>query len=428
MGQLHRSLSSGVSHLPNRAHLSLVPHARSAALRAGGLAALGTWAAVVLPALVGWLAAPEGSLGWFSAVQVGTAIWFLGHGQSIGGSDLVVSLTPLGLLLLFCYVTVRWAGRVIVTQRALAARSEWSRVTRLGIVPGFLAGYVAAAAGLALLTLGGKVAPGVAAVPGTALVPLAALGYLFVRPDEPESPAFVRAWFRRGPTWLPSAWRVGWRGAGLLLGIGLGLCLLRLLWSAGEVWGIHADYGFGLVAGVVVLLAQVMMLGNAATWALAFVAGPGFSIAADSLISPGAAQPGLMPLVPILGALPAEADYPAAMYAVLVIPVVVGVVIGRRVDAVLEFFGNARARLLATATAAAISVTVVALVTWLGNGSIGVERLASVGPSVPIVTGALLLEVLAGALGWAGWCLWRERALGDTGADQQRNEADLLEQ
>jgi hypothetical protein len=397
-------------------------------MRSGALAAVGTWAVVVLPALVGWLAAPEGSLGWFSAVQVGSAIWFLGHGQSIGGDQLVISLTPIGLFLLFVYVAVRWARRLIAAERALAARTEWSRVAKLGVVPGFLVGYVGAAAVFSLLTLGGSVAPGVAAVPGTVLVPLLALGYLLLRPDEPESPGFVRSWFRRGPTWLPSVWRIGWRGAVALLALGMGIALLRILWSTGEVLQIHSQYGLGLTASAVVALAQVMLLGNVATWALAFVAGPGFSIATGSMISPAAAEPGLMPLVPILGALPAEADYPGAMFAVLLLPVAVGVHIGRRVDAVLEFFGNTRARLLATATAAAIAVLVVGLLTWLGNGSIGVERLVSVGPSVALVAGALLLEVVGGALAWAGWCLWRERMAATAAAAPEEDSPDLAEE
>lgn len=399
-----------MSPLSNPPHASAAAGARSAAIRSGALAATGTWAIVVLPSLIGWLAAPEGTLGWFSAVQVGSALWFLGHGQSIGGSGVSISLTPLGLFLVFAYVTARWGRRLVATERAAASRSEWSRVAGLGVVPGFLAGYVGAGAVISLLTLGGTVAPGVAAVPGTALVPVVALGYLLLRPDAADVPGFVRAGFLRGPSWLPSVWRVGWRGTALLLGVGLAVVFFRFAVSADEVGRIHDDYGLGLTAGAIVVLAQMMLLANAATWALAFVAGPGFSIATGSLISPAAAQPGLMPLVPMLGALPEEADYPTAMYAVVLLPVACGVVIGRWVDRELEFFDNIRARLAATAVAVATAVAGIGLLTWLGNGAIGVERLASVGPSVGPVVGALLLEVGAGGLGWAGWRVWRERA------------------
>lgn len=403
-----------MSQLSNPPHVSAIASARSAAIRSGALAAIGTWAVVVLPALVGWLAAPEGSLGWFSAVQVGTAIWFVGHGQSIGGSGVTISLTPVALFLLFVYVTTRWGRRLIGTERAVVSRLEWGRVAKRGVVPGFVIGYVGAAAVFSLLTLGGSVAPGVAALPGTALVPVVALGYLLLRPGEPDSPGFVRGWFRRGPAWLPSAWVIGWRGAGLLLVTGLAIVVLRILVSLDEVLRIHGEYGLNLAAGATVVLAQVLLLGNAATWALAFLAGPGFSIAAGSVISPAAAHPGLMPLVPVLGALPGEEDYPTAMFAVVLIPFLCGVVIGRWVDRELEFFGNTRARLLATSMAAAIAVGAIGLLTWLGNGSVGVERLSSVGPAVLPVVGALLVEVVAGGVVWAGWRAWRERGSAGT--------------
>jgi hypothetical protein len=398
-----------VSQLSNPTHVSATSRARSAAIRLGVLAAIGTWAVVILPALVGWLAAPEGSLGWFSAVQVGTAIWFAGHGQSIGGSGVTISLTPVGLFLLFVYVTTRWGRRLIGTERARVSRLEWARVAKFGVVPGFVIGYIGAAAVFSLLTLGGTVTPGVAAVPGTALVPVAALGYLLVRPGEPDAPGVVRGWFRRGPAWLSSAWGIGWRGAALLFGVGLAVAVIRILVSLGEVLRIHEEYGLNVAAGAIVVLAQVLLLGNAATWALAFLAGPGFSIAVGSVISPAAAHPGLMPLVPVLAGLPDEADYPTAMYAVVLIPFLCGVVIGRWVDRELEFFGNTRARLLATSVSGAIAAGAIGLLTALGNGSIGVERLAAVGASVPLVVGALLVEVVAGGLLWAGWRAWQER-------------------
>ena len=402
-----------MSQLSNPPHVSATASARSAAIRSGALAAIGTWAVVVLPALVGWLAAPEGSLGWFSAVQVGTAIWFVGHGQSIGGSGVTISLTPVALFLVFVYVTARWGRRLIGTERAIVSEGEWGRVARLGIVPGFVIGYSGAAAVFSLLTLGGSVTPGVAALPGTALVPVVALGYLLLRPGDPDAPGFVRGWFRRGPAWLPSAWAIGWRGAGLLFGVGLAVVVLRILLNLDEVLRIHREYGLSPAAGTIVVLAQVMLLGNAATWVLAFLAGPGFSIAAGSVISPAAAHPGLMPLVPVLGALPGEADYSSAMYAVVLVPFLCGVLIGRWVDRDLEFFGNTRARLLATSVAGAIAVGAIGLLTWLGNGSIGVERLASVGPAVLPVVAALLVEVVAGGVVWAAWRAWVER--GSTG-------------
>jgi hypothetical protein len=375
-------------------------------VRAGVLAGLGTWVVVVLPALVGWVAAPESTQGWFSAVQVASAIWFLGHGQSIGNASVVVSTTPILLLLLFVLVAWRWVHRLLLGERIKVRAAEWSPMVSRGIVPGFLMGYAAVSAAVALLTLGGPVAPGVAAVGGSLLVPLAALGAALLRPDKEDLPAFVRHLFRRGPSWWPTAWRLGWRGAGILLGLGLVVVLLVVLVSVGPVLRVHGEYDTNLVAGAVIALAQAFYLGNAATWALSFLAGPGFSVAVGSTITPAAAHPGLMPLVPILAALPDEGDYPWPVFAVLAVPVVVGWFLAGSVD---DEVGpqTTRDRFTAVGAGAALAVAVVTAVTALGNGAIGVERLSAIGPSLAPFAGALLLELLVGGAAHLGWRLWR---------------------
>ncbi|NUO34773.1 MAG: hypothetical protein HOQ27_06860 [Dermatophilaceae bacterium] len=391
------------------------------ALRAGALAALGTWTVVVLPALVGWVAAPESTVGWFSAVSVASAIWFVGHGQSVGAGGVAISMTPLLLLAVFVHIAFRWARRLAETERLRVGADDWSRVAGWGVVPGFLVGYGVASAVFALFTLGGPATPGAAAVLGSLLVPLAALGFVMVRPDDDSAPAFVRGWFRRGPTWLPSVWRIGWRGAGLLLGLGLALVVVRVVLSWSEVADIQGQYTANLGALAVIVLAQVALVGNAATWALSFLAGPGFQIALGSTVSPAAAQPGLLPLVPLFGALPGAADFPATMYAVLLAPVVLGAWLGSRVDSALEFFGNVRSRVAATATAASLAVVVVVGLTALGNGAVGVGRLAAVGPHLWTFAAALLAEVVGGALLWVGVLLLRERL----GARRGRDGAGL---
>lgn len=384
------------------------------------MAGVATWAVVVLPALVGWLAAPESRLGWFSAVSMSSALWFLGHGQSIDGPSIVVSFTPLLLLLVFVYVAERFARRLVARQRLAVGPAAYSRVVQRAIVPGFLVGYLAVSAVAALFTLGGPVGPGASGIVGALGVPLLALGVVLLRPDDDDAPAFVRSWFRRGPTWLPATWRIGWRGAGLLGLLGLGVALARVAMSFDAVTRVQADYGVNVAGAVVLGIAQVLLLGNAATWGLAFLAGPGFQLAMGATISPAAAHPGLMPLVPVLAALPNDADFPPSLYAVVLVPVAAGLAIGRWVDADLEFFGNVPARLAATTTAATLSVAVVVVLTAVGTGALGVERLSAVGPPTGSFAVALLIEVVAGALLWVGYRLLLERRT----QQHERAEAD----
>ncbi|GAB3880457.1 cell division protein PerM [Terrabacter terrigena] len=408
--------------LPRETAATSPSSAFPSALRAGALAAVGTWTVVVLPALVGWVAAPESSVGWFSAVSLASAIWFVGHGQSVGAGGVAISMTPLLLLAVFVHIAFRWARRLAETERLRVGADDWSRVAKWGVVPGFVVGYGVSSAVFALFTLGGPATPGAAAVLGSLLVPLAALGFVMVRPDDGSSPAFVRTWFRRGPTWLPSVWRIGWRGAAALFGLGLALVLVRVVVSWPEVADIQGQYGANLGALAVTVLAQVALLGNAATWALSFLAGPGFQIALGSTVSPAAAQPGLLPLVPLFGALPGATEFPPTMYAVLLAPVVLGAWLGSRVDAALEFFGNVRSRLAATVTAALLAVLVVVGLTALGNGAVGVDRLAAVGPHLWTFAAALLAEVVGGALLWLGVLLLRERLASGGGGGSTAEE------
>ncbi|MEO6997951.1 MAG: DUF6350 family protein [Terracoccus sp.] len=385
------------------------PATLTSALRAGALAAVATWALVVLPSLVGWIAAPESSLGWFSAVSVGSALWFLGHGQSIDSGGLSISLTPILLLLVNGYIVARFLRRLVAIERMGFTAAEWSRVAARSVIPGFLGGYLLIASVAAMLTLAGPARPSLVAIVGALVVPAAALGLVFLRPEDETAPAFVRSWFRRGPTWLPAVWRIGWRGAGLLLLLGLAVVIARVLVSFGAVATVQSQYGINVVAALVVIVGQLLMMGNAATWALSFIAGPGFGVAVGSVISPASAHPGLMPLIPVLAALPDEASYPRALYAVVLLPIAAGVLIARWVDRDLEFFGNARARFAAVTTASGIAVAVVAVLTALGNGALGVDRLSYIGPAVLPFAGALLVEVAAGAALWVGWRLLRER-------------------
>lgn len=369
------------------------------AARAGLVTALATWAVVVLPALVGWVSAPESSLGWWSGTAVGSAIWFLGHGQSISGPGIAVSTTPLLLLAVFVVIAWRVSRRLVLGARARVRRSEWDAVLWRGVVPGYLLGYVIAAAIFAALTLAGSVHPDPMGIVGALLVPVLGLAIVLVRPGQDTTPDLLERALAALPRWSATAWRAATRGALLLLAAGMVLVVLRLILSLGAVLRIQGEYGADLVAGIVLAVAQVAFLGNAATWGLAFLAGPGFSVAVDGLVSPAGAHPGLMPLIPILGSLPEDATYPGAMWAVVAVPVVLGGVIACRVDRLL---GRSRWRdRLGAMVAASVGATLLVTgLTALANGAMGLERLRSVGVDVWPFAGCLLGELLLGAALW----------------------------
>ena len=72
------------------------------------------------------------------------------------------------------------------------------------------------------------------------------------------------------------------------------------------------------------MLAQLLYLPTFAEWGVAWLAGPGFQITTGGAVTVTGAEPGLLPLVPVLGAVPPEASYPGWVMAALLVPVAPG--------------------------------------------------------------------------------------------------------
>ena len=185
--------------------------------------------------------------------------------------------------------------------------------------------------------------------------------------------------------------------------------MLRIVVSLGSVVAIQGEYHANPVAHVVLVVAQTALLGNAATWGLGYLAGPGFSLASDASVSPFAAEPGLMPLVPVLGALPEPAVYAWPALVVLAVPVVVGGVVARRVDRAASARADHRDRAAAVLAALGVTLAACLTVTALANGAVGVERLSSVGVPLAPLAGALAVELLVGGGLVLGWRLLGQR-------------------
>jgi hypothetical protein len=139
---------------------------------------------------------------------------------------------------------------------------------------------------------------------------------------------------------------------------------------------------------------------------VSFLAGPGFAVGAGSLVTPGASQLGLLPLVPVLGAVPPPGPMPAPLGAVLVLPVLAGALAGwtlarRSTGSLVEAVCDA----LTAAAVAALGLTVLLAVS---GGSAGPGALATVGPS-PWRAGLVLAGELAAGAAVAAWLTHRRR-------------------
>ena len=369
----------------------------------GARAAAGSWLLLALPALLVWVVAPLTTVPWGQAVGLASAGWFLGHGIPVGVSGASISLTPLGLWALVLMMTVRSVRGLLDRSEAAAPGTTWGQRLRTRILPGYGAGYAAAAIVAWLLTLAGPARPLLLGVVGVLWVPALAMVICLVRrAARDEAAPLVGRVLDRLPCWAVRAIVPGLQGAVALAALGVVIVLAAVIVRFGTVTGLQSALAPGLVGGVVLVLGQLLLVPNLALWALSWIAGPGFSVALGSSVTVTGAQPGLLPLVPVLGALPSGGPLPGWVVAVLALPVLVGGATSFLVTRPMARLASWRAKLTTSAAAVTVSALAITLLAVLGSGSVGVERMRHVGPSPFLLGAALLAELLLGAVLWVG--------------------------
>ena len=155
-----------------------------------------------------------------------------------------------------------------------------------------------------------------------------------------------------------------------------------------ELLGASSGVDTAFIVGVQVTFAPTVM-----AWAAAWWSGVGFMTATDSLHSPTVVDPGPIPPIPLLGAVPQTAP---GNWVVL-LPIALGVGIGVASSRLFR-----RSHVLHQSAqgvlASCVFASVVALWMWSSTMSLGSVRLASMGPRVGWATLALVLEIALPAL------------------------------
>ena len=219
-----------------------------------------------------------------------------------------------------------------------------------------------------------------------------------------------------------------------LIGLGALLFAVALILRGGEVIALFEAAHVDGLGATVVTLAQFAYLPTLTIWGLSFIAGPGFAVGTGTAVSPAGTQLGVVPGIPILGALP-ESTTPWLLLLAL-LPIAVGGFAGwicrsrlvatasPLMQAPPESSGNAAldallshsraepveqpipatpdddpigARLVTAAGIAVLAGAASALLAVLASGAIGPGRLTEVGPAPGPVALAVGVEVLIGA-------------------------------
>jgi hypothetical protein len=362
---------------------------------------LASFLVVAVPVVLAWLLDPLSTGPAWPAVGTGAALWLLVSGAQLTSGDVVLSLVPLlglAILVLLARVGAREAMVDVSTDgeywqgllpRPLAAA-----------VGGWWAGYaVTVATGVAVATAGPFRVGVLSLVVPLVLLPLLALG-LALRPVALVDPDVLgpRLSLGRVPDTVRRAVRPGLSGAVVLLGAGLLLVLVVVAASWPRVAAISAEVGATGFGAVLLVVSQLLSLGNLATWAVGFMAGPGFRVVEGGSVTWSGSDGGLLPMVPVLAALPQPGPFPwVASLSVLVV-VAVGAFVARRALGEIARLSRLRNKVMVSALACLTTALVLGVLDVVAGGSVGHFRLSAVGvPAVPLVV-AVFLGLFAGAL------------------------------
>jgi hypothetical protein len=385
----------------------------------GAWSALLSLLAVALPLLLVW-ATSTTSTSWGEAVRVATQGWLLVHGVALEVAGGSLHLLPLGLTALPSYLCWRGGRRLARSVVGSGTAGLAGALRSVGApVAGLAAGYAFVLVVGALLAGGGGVRPvwWHAAAAGLAL-PLLAGGAAALRTSAAESsaarrrrPLAVLADWLHLPARARRALRPAFVGVGVLVVLGVVLVVLAVLVQHRRVLAVHSALDPGGLGTLVLSLGQLALLPNLALWGVAWFAGPGFAVGAGTVVTPAASTLGMLPLVPVLGALPSPGPLPEVAQAAVLVPVVIGAVVGWRCTRAVGAHEEASAGHVVSAVLDAVIASVVAAVAltvlvMLSSGSAGPGQLTDVGPSAWRVGLALLGELAAGATVTA-WILAR---------------------
>ncbi|WP_141211089.1 cell division protein PerM [Enemella dayhoffiae] len=374
-----------------------LPWYASAAL-AGLVAAAGGWLLLAGLVMLIWLTARSGAV--LDAIGAGTQVWLLanGGGLQLGGQRW--TLVPLTLTLLLALMIGQGAALAaragLRADRAAGVEHQPADLARIVRNVTLLTSVCYAGAVTVTASLVGSTEQGVRALVGSAVLAVLAAYVGAARAVKHRLKDVLPGWARAVPAAVGAA-------VTILLLTGVVVLVLGFVQNHEQVQALNERLGLEGVNLGVSIVAQALFLPNLVFWCGAWALGAGFRFGQGSVISPSSTDLGLLPSIPVLGALPDEGPGSAAMLTWLAAGALAGAV-----AAILVMRGRPRARFDETAVVGGLSGILAALVftalAATSGGDLGTERLTGIGPrltELAVLSGALLgISGLAVGLIW----------------------------
>ena len=367
------------------------------ALFYGAIGAVALALVVLVPTLTAWTADSRSSVSWLQAMSFAGDGWVLAHHGRLlataGGATHTITFSPLFFTALAVWFTRTAAKAVLreVTEAGRDAGRGWHSALF------FVGGYLIAGVLLTLLGSTGPASPQLLSVlPGALIV--ATVGFGWAVRAEPESAAFevCAGLWERLPVAVRRAVRPAAQSAVALVAVAavLLVVLVALSWSRiGEVNGL---LGAGMIGTTVLGLAQLASLPNFALLVTGWASGASVHLG-TATVSAGAVQNGLVPSVPVLGAIPDPGAFPVWVRLAPLLIVLAGGLAGFRAAGSLSALSSLTTKLATAAAAAGLLTLAVSLLIWIAGAHVSDAPLAHAQLSWTVVP-LLAVEFFGGAM------------------------------
>ena len=385
----------------------------------GASAAAATLLICLAVGVVGWFLADAGAHGTpRDGLRVGALGWLLAHGSGLHIDGVAVSVIPLGLTSLAAWAVWRLGHRVGDSvsghgpdaDRIADGERDWTVPTATAA---FAAGYLAVAFVTFRLAATAETAPSLVRVVGWSLLLCATFGMAAISVGSGRA----AIWAAFVPASVRAVLAACLRVLGGYLLVSTAVFAVALAVDFGTAVNVMSRLHLGAGDGTVYTALTATLVPNAAVFTGSYLLGPGFTVGANTLVSPSGVVLGPLPMFPLLAALPANGPTPAwTTYLLVVPPLVAAVAVARaqRRFPTLRWDHGA----LRGCVGGVLAGLLLGLLAAVAGGAVGPGRMRDVGPfASDVLVHAITAFGIGGLVGGVLMTWWQRRAAREASLD-----------
>lgn len=377
----------------------------------GASAAMATLLICLAVGVVGWFLADAGAHGTpRDGLRVGALGWLLAHGSGLRVDGVAVSIVPLGLTSLAAWAVWRLGHRVGDSvsghgpdaDRIADGERDWTVATATAA---FVAGYLAVAVVTFRLAATAETAPSLFRVVAWSLLLCGSFGLVAISVGSGRA----AIWAAFVPASVRAAVAAGLRVLGGYLAASTLVFAVALALDFGTAANVMSRLHLGAGDGTVYTALTATLVPNAAVFTGSYLLGPGFTVGAQTLVSPTSVVLGPLPMFPLLAALPANGPTPAwTAYLLALPPVVAAIAVARsqrRFPSLRWDHGALRG-----CVGGVLAGVLLGLLATVAGGAVGPGRMRDVSPfAFDVLVHAITAFGIGGLIGGLAMTWWQRR-------------------